>query len=409
MLVKSNALGVVLALMLSMAAASPMALADGDRMSYWDVQRKGANYFNERAREGWWREAREAGIGLVRLAPDKWKGAGRDFLLGDADDFRGIPPADLALLRRQLDCAQENGIRVVLTMLSLPGCRWEQNNDDKSDFRLWSDFKYRTQAAGFWRELAAALRDRPAIAGYDILNEPHPERLPETAELYQRDVATWQKQTRGTAADLDAFYAALISAVREVDKDTPVVVESGLWDSPERFCCLEPQADRNVLYSVHMYEPYGYTCERVNKGRFSYPSPAHSASKGHSEKATIRRQLNPAGLRQILAPVMQWQKKHGIPANRMFAAEFGCGRRVAGAAEYLSDVIEILNGQDWHWAFYAFREDGWDGLDYEAGTGPLPRSYYQAKERGEAPVTPRSDNPLWRVLSKEFGARGQPR
>ena len=36
------------------------------------------------------RAAREAGLQWVRLVPDKWKGAGRDFLLGNADDFTGI-------------------------------------------------------------------------------------------------------------------------------------------------------------------------------------------------------------------------------------------------------------------------------------------------------------------------------
>jgi len=399
---RMNILRIVSASALLSTISAPEALAAGDKLSYWDVQQKGANYFNERPREGWWQEARQAGIGLVRLAPDKWKGAGRDFLLGDADDFRGIPPSDLALLRRQLDCAQENGIKVVLTMLSLPGCRWAQNNGDQSDFRLWRDLNYRIQAAAFWRELAAVLRDHPAVAGYDILNEPHPERMPETAALYRRNAAAWREQTRDRAADLNAFYTALIRAVREVDKDTPIIVESGMWDSPERFCCLEPQADRNILYSFHMYEPYAYTCFRVNKGRFSYPSPAGAGRKRKSEKATVRRQLNPAGLRQILAPVLQWQKEHNIPANRVFAAEFGCGRQVDGAAQYLSDVIDILNGQDWHWAFYAFREDGWDGLDYEAGTGLLPQSYYQARARGEKPEARRADNPLWQVLSKEF-------
>jgi hypothetical protein len=366
-------------LVLSAAIAAPAAVAANEKSSYWEVQRKGANNFNRRPLEGWWQEARQAGIGLVRLAPDKWQGTGRDFLLGDANQFHGIPPADLALLRRQLDCAQENGVKVVLTMLSLPGCRWAQNNDGQQDYRLWRDLEYRAQAAAFWRELAAELRDHTAVVGYDFLNEPHPERLPETAALYHRDPAAWREQARGGAADLDAFYAALLRAVREVDEATPVIVESGIWASPERFCCLNPQADPNVLYSFHMYDPYEYTTFRVNKGRFSYPSPA---AKGRSEKAAIRRQLNPAGLRQILEPVTRWQKEHGIPANRIFAAEFGCDRGVPGAAEYLSQVIGILNEEGWHWAFYAFREDGWDRMDYEAGTSPLYRQVFDKEFPG---------------------------
>lgn len=358
----------VLAAVIAGALAAPAAAAAEEKLSYWDQQRKGANNFNRRPLEGWWREAREAGICLVRLAPDKWQGEGRDFLLGNAERFRGIPPADLALLLRQLDCARENGIQVVLTMLSLPGCRWVQNNDGEQDHRLWRDPEYCTQAAAFWRELAAALRDHPAVVGYDLLNEPHPERLPEAAALYGRDPEAWLAQARGGPADLDAFYTALIRAVREVDAETPVIVESGMWGSPERFCCLKPQADPKVLYSFHMYEPYEYTTYRVNKGRHTYPSPA-----------ALRRRLNPAGLRRILEPVMRWQQEHGLPAGRIFAAEFGCDRGVPGAAQYLADVIRILNAQGWHWAFYAFREDGWDRMDYEMhepGSEPLyPRVF----------------------------------
>jgi len=150
--------------------------------------------------------------------------------------------------------------------------------------------------------------------------------------------------------------------VREVDPDTPVSVESGLWGSPERFCCLEPQVDPNVLYSFHMYEPYEYTTLRVNKGRYAYPSPL-----------ALRRRLNPAGLRRILEPVSRWQREHGLPANRLFAAEVGCDREVPGAGEYLGDLIAILNAEGWHWAFYAFREDGWDRMDYEKGPASLWR------------------------------------
>ncbi|WP_280143519.1 hypothetical protein [Wolbachia endosymbiont of Frankliniella intonsa] len=39
-------------------------------------------------------------------------------------------------------------------MLSLPGSRWKQNNNDKDDLRLWSDQAFQKQAAKFWQDLA---------------------------------------------------------------------------------------------------------------------------------------------------------------------------------------------------------------------------------------------------------------
>ncbi|HDS1303127.1 TPA: glycosyl hydrolase, partial [Stenotrophomonas maltophilia] len=56
----------------------------------------------------------------------------------------------------------------------------------------------------------------------------------------------------------------------------------------------------------------------------------------------------------------------------------------------LQDVLQVLEQEKVHWAFYAFREDAWDGMDYELGDGPLPWSYWQAQEKGKTVAPPRS-------------------
>ena len=65
-------------------------------------------------------------------------------------------------------------------MLDLPGSRWLQHNcingKCTQQYDLWKDFKYHKQAASFWKDLAKALKNHPAIVGYNILNEPCPER-----------------------------------------------------------------------------------------------------------------------------------------------------------------------------------------------------------------------------------------
>ncbi len=79
-------------------------------------------------------------------------------------------------------------------------------------------------------------------------------------------------------------------------------------------------------------------------------------------------------------------------------AEFGCDRRVPGADAYLGDTIALAQEQGWHWAFYAFREDEWDGMDYELGTEPLPWRIREARDQGQPVVLPRQPNPLFQVL-----------
>ena len=95
-------------------------------------------------------------------------------------------------------------------------------------------------------------------------------------------------------------------------------------------------------------------------------------------------------------------KDENIPINRIVAGEFGCMRKNKGARQYLQDIIDFLNQNNFHWAFYSFREDAWDGYDYELSTQNLGWEYWQAVERGEDPKLPRNDNELFNVLKNQF-------
>ncbi len=155
--------------------ASP-ALA-GTPITFWDMPRHGGNSFNQNPPGlAYFQALRATGATWVRLTPSKWKGAGRDFLIGDADHYTGIPPSDLATLEQVLDAARDAGLKVVIAPLSLPGDRWSQQNGNVQDDRLWNDRAYWDQSAAFWSDLATALKGRPEIAGYNILNEPTPEK-----------------------------------------------------------------------------------------------------------------------------------------------------------------------------------------------------------------------------------------
>ena len=94
-------------------------------------------------------------------------------------------------------------------------------------------------------------------------------------------------------------------------------------------------------------------------------------------------------------PFEGWIKTHRIPVQKIVVSEFGCMCRNPGAEQYLADMVSLLEDKNYHWAFYAFREDQWDGYDYEIGAGALPWAYWQARERGEFPAPPRGPNALF--------------
>jgi endoglucanase len=383
------------------ALTSP-APANDDKIKFWNEQRKGANWFNVTPTREWLVAAKQAGIEVVRLAPNNWKSQQRDFLVGSADHFDQIVEQDYRKLKEVLDQADALGLKVVLTTLSLPGGRYRQLNGDKPDLRLWRDPQYLPQAALFWKQLAQRLKSHPAIVGYNILNEPIPEKAAGLRDIRTRGLMTWYATVENTPADLNRFNAKIVEAIREVDKETPIVLDCGWWATAYAIQYLKPLRDDKVLYSIHMYEPYSYTNRKTNNGRFSYPGRVLVETEAEGETSQVEVSLNIDELRKMLSPVVEWQRKHAIKSNRIFVGEFGCNRMVGGAAQYLGDLIKIFNRQNWHWAFFTFRQDFWDGMDYEIGTKPLGAAYWQSIERGETPLPKREDNALWDVIKREL-------
>lgn len=109
-----------------------------------------------------------------------------------------------------------------------------------------------------------------------------------------------------------------------------------------------------------------------------------------------------AALKEFLEPVAQWTEQHNIPNNRIIAEEFGINRMVGGADQYVKDLIDIFDDYGWHWAFYAFREDTWEGMDFELGSQPVKGAYWKAKEEGKLPDRKdiEVDNSIWDALKK---------
>jgi len=393
--------GVLLIMALALGSTISMPLRAAGLDDFWSTPRKGGNSFNETPPdETYFRALTASGASWVRLTFSKWPSAQRDFLIGNADAYAGLVPEDLAILQGSLDAAHTAGLKVVIVPLSLPGARWAQHNGGRFDDRLWSVTDYAGQAERFWRDLAAALANHPAIAAYNLVNEPAPEKIAGLAE--DADPAafrTWQASVAGTPRDLPAFYDRLVAAIRQVDPVTPVMVDAG-WYASARALAAWPSrlADDRILYAVHMYEPYEATSSPNMKRAvpWRYPGPVDDAS-GNA------RTWDRAAVTAHVGSAFDWARSQGLPASRVVVAEFGCMRRWADCATYLSDVIDAVDARGGHWAFYAFREDAWDGMDYELPSGLMPGQFYWRMEQGQADTLPR-DGALMELLR----ARMQP-
>ena len=384
-------------LVVTTAVSVPVAA----QIDFWDEQRKGANgdggavENGDTTPEAWFAAASAAGLEYVRLIPVEWVSEGRDFLLGNADNYTTIPEADLNQLMDVLDIAHRQNVKIVLTMFSLPGARNRQENGGVFDYRLWTDEGYQTQAISFWKSLAAELKGHPALVGYNPLNEPHPERKDGFDSLGKMaGIERWLEESEGTAADLNRFNRRIVQAIRSEDAYMPIILEGWFHADPEGVRFLDPIDDPAILYSFHTYGDWNFATYRVNNGQFAYPDKMPGAI-GQATRAWSEQDM-----RDLVGPVVQWSRQHGIPSSRIMASEFGCDRRVAGAKDFLEDLIAIFDEYNWHWAFYSFRSSTWDGLDYELGTKKLGWKYWEKREAGVSheSLIERKDNPLWEVF-----------
>ncbi|MDC7675448.1 glycoside hydrolase family 5 protein [Asticcacaulis machinosus] len=390
-----------LALTIALTINAGVAQA-ADLITFWDTPQHGGNSFNGAPPDQAYFNALSAsGATWVRLTFSKWKPAGnnRDFLIGNADDYRGLSQPDLKTLTATLDRAHAAGLKVVIAPLSLPGSRWaQQTSDGKYDNRLWQEAAFQHQATQFWVDLATALKDHPAVAAYNLINEPVPEfkaGLPEHSD--QAVMIDWYARQQGTLYDLPAFYDRVITAIRAVDPATPVMVDSG-WYANARSFDYWPSAlnDTRVLYAFHMYEPYEATSAPNMKRNIPHRYPGANLQHGPRKKLWDKTAVKA----HIDAPYA-WAAARSIAKNRIVAGEFGCMRQWTDCAIYLEDVLSILDGHKAHWAFYSFREDVWDGMDYELNPAVKSGQFYWLMEQGKGDQLKR-DGPLFEIIRKRL-------
>ncbi len=263
-------------------------------MSFWDQQRKGTNFLNNVESLERYQVAKKLGIEVVRLAPNKWfNGRTKNelgyFLIG-SDSTNSVPiQKDVHYLKSILDYAHQANIKIALTMLSLPGNRWAQHNQGKKQRDFWESFDAQNTAIRFWTALANQLKDHPALVGYNIKNEPTPERVkPKFKDWYTDDYEAWYTSVKGTPADLNLFYDKIVKSIRTVDANTPIVLDSGFYGTAWAFYSFREDDWEGMDYELGTEKPGWKYWEAIEKGQ----TPDYSKIKSKPVFDVIQKALN---------------------------------------------------------------------------------------------------------------------
>jgi len=267
------------------------------------------------------------GANLVRYQMTRnWNAVGD--VNRDKDEFTRWIDKSLDTLDKILADCEKLGILVCIDLHTPPGGRLE----DKS-MRMFYEPEYADFFVEVWKRIAARYKGRPAVWGYDLINEPCQNKpSPEGCDNY------WALQERAA------------KAVRAIDADTAIIVEVDQWDDPGGYDFVRPMQVPGIVYQAHMYRPHAFTHQGVHGGqdRWAYPGVI---SKVLYDKDALRRELQ---------PVRDFQLAYNVP---IYIGEFSAIRWGKGSDRYLEDVTDIFEEYGWDWSYHAFRE--WSGWSLE--------------------------------------------
>lgn len=202
----------------------------------------------------------------------------------------------------------------------------------------------------FWRLLAPALRVLdPARTVAEIFNEP----------VFPNDAAGWASLQHQVLTD-----------IRRTLPDIRIILTGQDWGSIRGLLALAPEADRNVVYSFHFYDPSELTSlaayrpglDRAALARLPFPVNAHcqSAATDTADPPTsdLMRYYcgldwNAARIAGTIAQAADWARAHHV---RLLAGEFGASAALTPSSRlaWLEAVRETLAEQGIGWALWGY-------------------------------------------------------
>ena len=177
-----------------------------------------------------------------------------------------------------------------------------------------------------WRQLSARYAGEPDTVLFEVLNEP----------------------SRKLSATLwNEYLREALGVIREKNPGRAVIIGPVNWNSIGHLHELElPEADRNIIVTVHYYEPMDFTHQGA--------AWANRADKlgvdwlgTEAELGVINKDFDKAAA---------WAKEHHRP---IFLGEFGAYDKapMESRVRYITSVARAAEQRGWSWGYWQFDSD----------------------------------------------------
>lgn len=195
---------------------------------------------------------RDAGCNVVRIP--FWY---RNFMLNPEGDWITEDPDDNPGFQRldwAIEQASRRGMYVILDMHGCPGGQsLNHSTGTLEENDLYTNEAYQAAMEKLWVAIAERYKDEPAVAAYDIMNEPQNNGSSWGHEhFYLPQLSSTQEMT-------NSIYRRMVAAIREVDTRHIITLE-GIWSSNY----LPDPAEEgwyNMMYQIHTYSDYIWAFE----------------------------------------------------------------------------------------------------------------------------------------------------
>jgi len=263
------------------------------------------------------------------------------------DDDRPFELKDtgFALLDRVVEICARNDLYAILDLHALPGCQnmdWHSNNPTHHA-AFWQHRHFQDRAIRLWERLADRYKGNPAVAGYNLMNEP------------------------GDASGLriKPFYDRCVAAVRGIDPDHVIFLDGNRYGT--EFTAFEGvDVYPNTVYAAHDYKTPGMA--------FGGPYP------GVTRGVYVDR----ANLEETFLKRTEFMRKTGTP---IWIGEFGPvfvnPAQDDDKYRLLSDQLDLYASYGASWSIWAYKDVGGEGLVFAAPDSPWMKQIRPVLEKKE--------------------------
>lgn len=225
----------------------------------------------------------------------------------------------LCYLDKVVGWCEKYGLYCILDMHAAPGAQndaWHSDSYGKAE--LFTSETNRDRFLRLWFFLADRYRERPNIAGYDVLNEPVVGVLEEN-------------QVRD-------LYEKVTAEIRSTDKKHIIFLEGNFW--AQRLEFLGAPKDKNTAYSIHLYAPINFT-HNFEIG-VHYPCKAYGVTWNKNRFDLMAKEYH------------NFAEKANVP---LYLGEFGVNARDGnyGEDEWVRDVLEACKKYDISWTYWTYK------------------------------------------------------